>query len=74
MYNSIQNLQIQVGSGTEIAVLPELLLYDTEFQLINIYMPTNTTHATTVGNALKKHTETIPLDRKVLIGGDWNTP
>jgi exonuclease III len=35
-------------------------------------MPIDTMRATTVVNALKKHIETIPLDRKILIGGDWN--
>jgi hypothetical protein len=63
LYNSIQNPAIQVGSGTAIAILAE-------FQLINIYMPTNTTHPTRVGNALKKYMETIPLDRKAVSGGD----
>jgi hypothetical protein len=40
--------------------------------LINIHTPVNTTRATTVANALKKHMETIPLDRKVLIEGEWS--
>jgi exonuclease III len=49
-----------------------ITLYHTEIQLINIYIPINLMRATTVANALKKHIETIPLDRKILIGGDWN--
>jgi exonuclease III len=49
-----------------------ITLYHTEFQLINIYMPINTTRATTVVNALKEHMETIPQNREILIGGDWN--
>jgi hypothetical protein len=49
-----------------------ITLCHTELQLINIYMSINTARATTVANALKKHMETIPLDRKILIGGGWN--
>jgi exonuclease III len=49
-----------------------ITLSHTEIQLINIYMPINTMRATIVTNALKKHMQTIPLNRKILIGGDWN--
>jgi exonuclease III len=41
-------------------------------QLINIYLEINTTRVMTIVNALKKHMETVPLDRKIRIGGDWN--
>jgi exonuclease III len=47
-----------------------ITLYYTEIQLINIYMPINTTRAMTVVNTLKKHMENIPLDRTIIIGGD----
>jgi exonuclease III len=48
-----------------------ITFYHTEIQLINIYMPINTMVATAVANALKKHMETIPLNKKILIGGYW---
>ena len=35
-------------------------------------MPINNKSAITVYEALKKHMETIPLNRKILMGGDWN--
>jgi exonuclease III len=35
-------------------------------------MQINTTRATTVANALKKYIETVPLNGRIIIGGDWN--
>jgi exonuclease III len=39
----------------------QLTIYDTEIQIINIYMPINTKSAITVLEVLNKHMETIPL-------------
>jgi exonuclease III len=49
-----------------------ITIYKEECQLIYIYMPVNTQHATTVAQTLETHMKTLPLDRKVLIEGDWN--
>jgi hypothetical protein len=35
-------------------------------------MPINTTHAITVANTLRTHLANIPINRQILIGGDWN--
>jgi exonuclease III len=35
-------------------------------------MPVNTSHATTVAQALETHMKTLQSDRKMLIGGNWN--
>jgi hypothetical protein len=39
---------------------------------MNIYMPINTTQTINVANILKTHLANIPMDRQILIGGDWN--
>ena len=49
-----------------------ITLHNTEFQILNIYMPINTIQATEVTNILKSHLDNIPTDRQILIGGDWN--
>jgi exonuclease III len=35
-------------------------------------MPINTPQAINVANILKTHLANIPIDRQILIGGDWN--
>jgi exonuclease III len=47
-------------------------LHNTEFQIINIYMPINTEQAITVVNALRAHLASIPINRQIIVGGDWN--
>jgi exonuclease III len=47
-------------------------LHNTDFQIINIYMPTSTEQAVTVATALSNHLASIPLNRKIIAGGDWN--
>jgi exonuclease III len=49
-----------------------ITIYKEEYKLINKYMPVNTSHSTTVAQTLEMHMKTLPSDRKVLIGGDWN--
>jgi exonuclease III len=49
-----------------------ITLHNIEFQILNIYMPINTIQAINVANTLKTHLANIPIDRQILIGGDWN--
>jgi ATP-dependent protease HslVU (ClpYQ) peptidase subunit len=32
----------------------------------------NSSHATIVAQALETHMKTLPSDKKVVVGGDWN--